>query len=405
MIPFAPILNTFRRHRLAVFLISMQIALACAVLVNAVDLIVQRWQAVQVDSGVNEAAIGSIRLSGFSPEQAAELNHRVLASLREQPGVTDAAAINALPFGLRAGTAGLSLDAEGEHWIGVVDYYVGGPGSIEALGLKLVSGRLPEAAEYATIHNFVPQQPVALLTRTMAERMWPGENALGKQFGSPPFRATVIGIVEDYVIPTPGGRGVESTFWSIFIPAQPGPQLAGNYVIRADASALPGIIQALPQRLLDAAPEAVLDSQLSASLSQLRQAYFANDRHMLALLLGVIVVMLGVTAFGIVGLASFWVQQRTRQIGVRRALGATRGDILRYFQAENAMIVIAGVVIGMLLAFAINQWLMGRYELPRLPWHYLPIGALAMLLLGQLAVLWPALRAARIPPATATRSV
>ena len=123
-------------------------------------------------------------------------------------------------------------------------------------------------------------------------------------------------------------------------------------------------------------------------------------------LLGVVsVVLLAVTAFGIVGLASFWVQQRTKQIGVRRALGATRGDILRYFQGENFLIVTGGIVLGMLLAFAINQALMSRYELPRLPWQVLPIGALVLWLLGQLAVLWPALRAASIPPATATRSV
>ncbi|MBW8824581.1 MAG: FtsX-like permease family protein, partial [Xanthomonadales bacterium] len=92
-------------------------------------------------------------------------------------------------------------------------------------------------------------------------------------------------------------------------------------------------------------------------------------------------------------------------IGVRRALGATRGDILRYFQTENFLIVTGGVILGMTLAFGINQMLMAQYELPRLPWPYLPIGAVVLWLLGQLAVLWPALRAASIPPATATRSV
>ena len=90
---------------------------------------------------------------------------------------------------------------------------------------------------------------------------------------------------------------------------------------------------------------------------------------------------------------------------VRRALGATRGQILRYFQTENFIIVTAGVVLGMMLAYGINQWLMGKYELPRLPWFYLPIGAVTLWLLGQMAVLWPALRAASTPPATATRSV
>jgi len=112
-----------------------------------------------------------------------------------------------------------------------------------------------------------------------------------------------------------------------------------------------------------------------------------------------------VTALGIVGLASFWVQQRRRQIGVRRALGATRGDILSYFQTENFLIVSGGIVLGMVLAFAINLLLMQHYELPRLPLYYLPIGALSLYVIGQLAVLGPALRAAAVPPVEATRSV
>jgi putative ABC transport system permease protein len=111
-----------------------------------------------------------------------------------------------------------------------------------------------------------------------------------------------------------------------------------------------------------------------------------------------------VTALGIVGLASFWVQQRRRQIGIRRALGATRGRILRYFQVENFLIVGAGVGVGMAFAYAINAWLIAHYELPRLPLGYLPLGAAMMWLLGQLAVLTPALRAARMSPAMATRT-
>jgi putative ABC transport system permease protein len=115
--------------------------------------------------------------------------------------------------------------------------------------------------------------------------------------------------------------------------------------------------------------------------------------------------MLLVTALGIAGLANFWVQQRRRQIGIRRAIGATRGDILRYFQTENFLIVSGGIALGVLLALVLNLALMTHYELPRLPWVYLPIGALSLWLLGQLAVLSPALRAAAVPPVVATRSV
>jgi hypothetical protein len=101
-------------------------------------------------------------------------------------------------------------------------------------------------------------------------------------------------------------------------------------------------------------------------------------------MVSVCVALLIVTALGIVGLASFWVQQRTRQIGVRRALGATKGQILRYFQTENFLLATLGIVVGMILAFGINQLMMERYELPRLPLLYLPIGAVVLWMLGQI---------------------
>ena len=132
--------------------------------------------------------------------------------------------------------------------------------------------------------------------------------------------------------------------------------------------------------------------------------FFQDDRAMAGILAGVCVALLVVTALGIVGLGSFWVAQRRRQIGVRRALGATRGNILHYFQTENFLLATLGIALGMALAYGINLFLMHHYELPRLPAIYLPVGAIALWLIGQAAVLGPALRAAAVPPVVATRS-
>jgi putative ABC transport system permease protein len=159
------------------------------------------------------------------------------------------------------------------------------------------------------------------------------------------------------------------------------------------------------EAVLRVAPDAVLDTDQSRPVSELRNNHFKNSRVMAALLMGVILALLGTTALGIVGLASFWVTQRRKQIGIRRALGATRGDILRYFQIENFIIVSLGILFGMLLAYGLNQSLMRVYELPRLPAWYMPIGAVTLWILGQLAVLAPALRASAIPPVTAIRAI
>jgi putative ABC transport system permease protein len=141
------------------------------------------------------------------------------------------------------------------------------------------------------------------------------------------------------------------------------------------------------------------------SLTDARRDSYRGDRGV-AVIMGVVcAILLGVTAFGIVGLTSYWVSQRRRQIGIRRTLGATRGTILRHFQAENLLIAAGGCILGVLLALAANLWVLRSIALTRLPLVYPLIGVAAMLLLGQLAVLWPALRAASVPPAVATRVI
>jgi len=139
------------------------------------------------------------------------------------------------------------------------------------------------------------------------------------------------------------------------------------------------------------------------SFTEVRRRAFESDRGM-AILMGIIcVVLLAITAAGIVGLTSFWVGQRRRQIGVRRALGATHRDIVHYFMTENLLISLGGVVIGVLLTFGLNLWLVTRFTLNVLPLTYVLGGTIILLLLGQGAVLAPALRASRVPPIEATR--
>jgi putative ABC transport system permease protein len=122
------------------------------------------------------------------------------------------------------------------------------------------------------------------------------------------------------------------------------------------------------------------------------------------MLVAVSVLLLLITASGIVGMASLWVQQRRKQIGVRRALGARRVDILRYFLTENFVITSVGVVAGVLLGVGLNQVLVSKLEMTRLPLEYLFTGAGVFWALGLFAAYGPAWRAASISPATATRS-
>lgn len=236
----------------------------------------------------------------------------------------------------------------------------------------------------------------------MADKLYPDGSTLGRTvyMGSTGLR--VVGIVESLARPNTF-QGPLTQQYSIILPVRLS-YGEGFYAVRAkDPSRRKEILGAVVAALDKVAPNRLHDGQVT--YEETRREYFQDDRAMAWLLVVVCVALLVVTALGIVGLASFWVQQRTKQIGVRRALGATRGQILRYFQVENFLIAGIGIVLGMLLAYGLNQLLMGTYELPRLPLWYLPVGAVVLWLLGQAAVYGPARRAASVPPAVATRSV
>ncbi|HEY1991396.1 MAG TPA: hypothetical protein VGH71_02970, partial [Gammaproteobacteria bacterium] len=151
-----PILAALRQHRLSSGLIALQIALVCAVLCNAFSLIAGRMELINLHSGVDEASLALVQLTGYDPAAAADVNAKVLDALRAIPGVQAAEAINTLPFGPRVANAGVSLDAAGEHLGGVINFYVGGPAAPKAMGLKLISGRWPTPDEYGPVASFVP---------------------------------------------------------------------------------------------------------------------------------------------------------------------------------------------------------------------------------------------------------
>lgn len=399
-----PVFAALRKHRIATIVIALEIALACAVLCNACFLIAGRVQAMHVQSGVDESALGTIKLEGFEAQQANDLNARVMTGLRAVPGVQSVSAIGAVPFGEPGVIAGVQLDAAGRQFGGVVDFYLAGPDAVKAMGVRLLAGRMPASDEYMPIAQFVPKEAPVLITQVLAKHFWPDENPLGKTIWAMDTHFRVIGVVEHLTVPQPGSGEEKDSDWSILVPAAKGPLFAGKYLLRAAPEDLPRVMRDAKMAALKIAPDAVLDLEQSRTIGELRETFFLNDRVMTGLLIAVILALLGTTALGIVGLASFWVAQRRRQIGVRRALGATRRDILRYFQIENFLIVTIGIVLGMALAYGINIALMNIYELPRLPGWYLPIGAVALWVLGQLAVLAPAMRAAAVPPVAAMRS-
>ena len=406
---FRPILSTLMRHKIAALLIVLEIALSCAIVCNALFLIGERLERMNMPSGIAEGEL--VRIQAASLRQLSgddDLNKSVtreyLDTLRKVPGVAQAAIANQIPFGGSSSNSGVNLTPDQQHSSLNATVYMDEGNLLKTLGLRLVSGRDFAADDYQDLSVLEKagdkaQIPVAIINRGMAEKLFPGENAVGKVFYSWADAPTrVIGVVEELARPNGVGDGP----YAMIFPLR-NYDAGQHYLLRTEPGRRAEVLKAALAALKKADPNLLVVNQ--DTFDEIRGNYFENDRAMAWMLVVVIVALLLVTALGIVGLASFWVQQRTKQIGVRRALGATRGQILRYFQTENFLLATVGIVLGMLLAYSINQLLMAKYELPRLPLHYLPIGAIALWLLGQAAVFGPARRAAAVPPAVATRSV
>jgi putative ABC transport system permease protein len=397
-----PIFAALRRHRMASFLIAMEIALACAILCNALFMIINRVQLMQLQSGIDESRLVVVSITGVDANETADMAARMKAGFAGITGVESVAIANAVPFTPRAGEAGFRIKADDPHYNQQGHFYVGDVGFAKTLGLRLVAGRWFGPDDYGNVTSFLPASHTIMVDRSYAEHLWPGESALGKQVYAGDGSYQVVGIYDRLARPDPSVDATDNTFVTGGLD---GRGLSNVYVLRTAPDQRLRVLADARALVLRVAPTVVVDNDNTGTLSDLRRIYFASDRAMARLLIGVIAALLMVTALGIVGLASFWVGQRRKQIGVRRALGARRVDILRYFQIENFLIVSGGIAVGMVLTFGVNLLLMEKYELPRLPWIYLPTAAVALWVLGQLAVLAPALRAAAVPPVEATRSV
>ena len=402
-----PILSTLSRHKTAALLIVLEIALSCAIICNALFIVSQRMETMNMVSGLSEDRLLLIGMSGIGNQSDAEARTAEdIVSLRAIPGVESVSMSNQVPFQNGSWNTSLAVSPEPDAKSANGAQYMVSENALKTMGLTLSAGRDFTSDEYKSSKALeegtdlsIWRSPV-LLSAAFAKALFPDGNAIGKTAYMAGTPVTIVGVVETLARPNQmSGDRTRSVLFPIRMTYNNG----GRYVIRVTDPGRRDEILKQAKAVLDKNDPNRL-SWIEKTFEQSRAEYFANDRDMIGLLLMVSCLLLLVTALGIIGLASFWVQQRTKQIGIRRALGATRGQILRYFLTENFLLASIGIVVGMLLAYLLNQWLMGRYELPRLPLMYLPVGAVLLWLLGQIAVFGPARKAAAIPPAVATRS-
>ncbi len=381
--------------------------MSCAIICNAVFIISNRVAELQLDSGVANDELVYLATSSLLPDVNMDaLRKQDIQALSSLPGVKAASSINQVPYGSNVWGSDVRLDPDQSRPTAHASLYMDDGQLLQTFGVRVIEGRAFNADEYLENSAFDPNKvglsvPAIILSRSLAQTLFSGQSAIGKTvyvWGEKQPPSPVVGVVNDLM--TPGESGTfANRYHTMVFPIRVS---NGAYALRTTPDQREAVLTAAVAALHASDPNRIIEQK--DTLTQMRADFHRRDRAVIWLLLAVCIALLAVTAFGIIGLASFWVQQRTKQIGIRRALGATQRHILRYFQVENFILSGAGIVLGLLLAYGLNMLLMSRYELPRLPLSYLPASAIVLWILGQIAVFGPARRAAAIPPAVATRS-
>ena len=399
-----PTLSALLRNRTGAVLVATQVAIALAVLVNAAYIIVQRIERIHRPTGIDEQNILVIESSGFTNRfhQTAAVEED-LAYLRGVSGVIAATASNSVPLS-NGGDNETLVTRPDQPRLGYINMLEVDEQGLDTLGVKLVAGRNfrhEEVQPPRTKNNIQSFVPAVIVSRALGEHLFPQQNPLGKQvWDAFKHAATIVGVVDPVMGTFPGSEHPDRVF---FVPRLPDEFIVCRYWVRTRPGQLDTVTRLVESHLAKSNPDRVIN--YVRPLTYFKNLSYLADSSMEIFLLTVTALVIAVTSLGVFALATFNVSTRTKQIGTRRAVGARRGDIVRYFLIENGLITSAGVLTGCALALAAGYWLSVQYALPRLDLYYLVGGVLVLWGIGQLAAWQPARRAAAVPPSVATRTV
>ncbi len=401
-----PIIRALMHNKVRFWLIAIEVALTLAIAINAGAMLFELRDKYNQPSGMDDTNLLTVSTLPFGERFKSDsfvdsTREEDLRRLRAFPGVRDATVIDLFPLSGSGTIYGRRpLGAKSEDVTTPV--IVVGRRALPTLGVELTAGRSFGEGDFVDDDVLSEQQlnRNVLVTRELADELFPQGDALGQviEGQNEPIKNTIVGIV-----------GLMQNGWPhsaigkrvMLIPGEPGDYNGMRYLVRAEPGSIDALYGQLENLLFEINPERIVKIQ---TLLESKDRVFNNSLLMVKLLSGIIGMLVVVTILGIVGLTSFSVAERTRQIGTRRALGATRADILRYFLVESWTIAGAGLVLGSGLAYLVNYALAQVADAPRLELGALAVVGLALWITSMLAALVPALRAMTISPDLATRS-
>ncbi|MBU2878299.1 MULTISPECIES: ABC transporter permease [Aliiglaciecola] len=400
-----PIFRALMRNKVGAILIAIQIAVTMTIVVNSIFIILERAQRIERDSGIDEANSFYLTTTGFGtsfdPKSTAIDD---LALIRATPGVLDAIQINAIPVSGGGWSMSFQTEPGEEKESEGAAIYMVDEHAINALDLEVIAGEnfLPNDVRWRQ-RSVTDWPDNVLITKVLAESLFadiPYQNVVGKTIYIRQTEPMIVkGIVDKIQAPWVGWDDLEHTVLT--------PELtefeSNRYYIRALPGQRDAIMPIIEEALASSNKQRIIRNM--RTVQETRERSYRGDTAMIKILSTTMVILTIVTGLGIVGLASFSVNRRKKQIGTRRALGASQGSIVRYFMIENFLISTVGVVLGAVLTVGLNMLLVNMFSLNALDWYFVPAGMLVLWIVGQIAVFGPAQKAANIPPALATRTV
>lgn len=400
-----PIFRALMRNKVGALLIATQIAVTMTIIVNSIFIILERAELMERTSGIDDANSFYLTNTGFGENFDAKSTALAdLDAIRNTPGVVDAIQINAIPMSNGGWSMSFQTEAgEGKDDQGAAVYMVDEHG-VNALDLEVIAGQNFTQSDVRYRDGNASDWPASvLITQAMAEALYPDhdwQHAVGKTIFINQNQPMIIkGIVDQIQAPWVGWDNLEQVVLS--------PEItlfsSTRYFIRAEPGQRDRLMPLIEEMLGSSNKQRIIRDM--RSIEETRARSYRSDLAMIKILSTVMVILTIVTALGIIGLASFSVNRRKKQIGTRRALGASQAAIIRYFMLENFLISTIGVLFGAVLTIGLNMVLVNTFNLPSLDWYFVPAGMAVLWIVGLLAVLGPARRAANIPPALATRTV
>jgi putative ABC transport system permease protein len=401
MLDIMPIIKSLWRNKTGPLLIILQLSLTIAVVSNALFVVNSRIEKIERPSGMSEDQIFKIWMRRSSPDIDIQgAIERDMEIIRSTPGVIHATPISSIPLSGFGASSQITRNLEDKLSDVSASIFQLTEHGLNTLGVSLIEGRNFNANEiiYFTRDN-PPAQTVTIITKEIAEQLYPDESSIGKTLylGNTPM--TVIGVIERLM-----GSWPESDFAynSIIIPVII-KENSINYLVRTEKTQRDQIMLSMVDRLREVDSSRLVSDE--KSLVQIKRGSYSSDYAMIKILSFVIFLLTFVNALGIFGLTTFWVNQRRKQIGIRRALGSTKAGVMRYFVLENILLVLCSAVAGAIIAYLNSSYMVKTYAMQLLPLQYVPITAILMLVITVIAAYSPIRKAAQISPVEAVSNV